>query len=141
MPPHLADQIRRQAESAYPEEGAGLLLGTIAGAGRRSLERVLPLENHWEADGRRRRYRLEARDLLAAEDLAEQAGLEILGVFHSHPDHPAAPSAFDLEAALPYYTYLITRVDAGAAGDSQAWRLADDRTRFDEEPIHWLPNA
>jgi proteasome lid subunit RPN8/RPN11 len=59
----------------------------------------------------------------------------ILGIFHSHPDHPARPSAFDLDQALPFYTYLIVRVETGAAREQRAWRLAEDRSRFDEEPV------
>ena len=131
----LSETIRRHAEAAYPEEAAGLLLGTVEGQDRRRIDQVIPLSNTWESDGRRRRYRLEPRDLMAAEDRAEEDGRMILGIFHSHPDHPAQPSAFDLEQALPFYTYLITRVEAGAAGESRAWRLADDRSRFDEEAL------
>jgi proteasome lid subunit RPN8/RPN11 len=135
LPTALADEIRRLAEAAYPEETAGLLLGTIQDGDRRLIERVIPLANRWEAGARDHRYRLEPRDLIAAEDSAEGAGQMILGIFHSHPDHPPQPSVFDLEQALPFYTYLITRVDSGAAGESRAWRLAEDRGRFDEERL------
>ena len=87
------------------------------------------------------RVRLEPRDLIAAEDQAEQEGLMILGIFHSHPDHPAQPSAFDLDQALPFYTYLIIRVDSGAAVESHAWRLAEDRSRFDRETLDLLTDS
>jgi len=140
LPAALADEIRRHAETAYPEETAGLLLGTIEGGDRRHIERVVSLTNRWEAGARDHRYRLEPLDLIAAEDGAEEAGLMILGIFHTHPDHPAQPSAFDLEQALPFYTYLITRVDSGAAGESRAWRLAEDRSRFDEETLDLRSN-
>lgn len=133
--PVLAGEIRRHAERAYPEEAAGLLLGRIEDGDRRHIEQVLPLANRWEADARGHRYRLEPRDLMTAEDRAEQEGLTTLGIFHSHPDHPAQPSAFDLDQALPFYTYLITRVDSGAAVESRAWRLAEDRSQFDEETL------
>jgi proteasome lid subunit RPN8/RPN11 len=133
--PDLAEEIRRHAEAAYPEEAAGLLLGTIEDGDRRRIAQVIPLTNRWEAGARDHRYRLEPRDLIAAEDRAEQEGLIILGIFHSHPDHPAQPSSFDLEQALPFYTYLITRVDAGATVESRAWRLVEDRSRFDQEAI------
>jgi len=139
----LADEIRRHAEATYPEEAAGLLLGTVEDGDRRRITQVISLANHWEAEARHHRYRLEPRDLIAAEDRAEQEGLMILGIFHSHPDHPAQPSAFDLDQALPFYTYLIIRVDSGAAVESHAWRLAEDRSRFDREildlPAHNLP--
>jgi proteasome lid subunit RPN8/RPN11 len=134
----LVDAIRIHAEAAYPEEAAGLLLGGVEGGDRRRITQVLPLANRWEADARGRRYRLEPLDLIAAEDLADAQGLMILGIFHSHPDHPAQPSAFDLEQALPFYTYLITRVDSGAVVESRAWRLTDDRARFEAEPLDLL---
>ena len=135
----LIDEIRLRGERAYPEETAGLMLGKIDDGDVRRVERIMGLVNRSEAEARTHRYRLEPRDLMAAEDQAEQAGQVILGVYHSHPDHPPAPSAFDLEQALPFYTYLITPVDSGAAGESRAWRLAEDRSRFDEETVHWLP--
>ena len=138
LPPALADEIRQHAEQAYPEETAGLMLGRIEGGDQRLVERVVPLANRWQDGGRERRYRLEPRDLMAAEDQADRDGLAIVGVFHSHPDHPAQPSGFDLEQALPYYSYLITRVDRGAAAESRAWRLAEDRSRFHEEPLRSL---
>jgi proteasome lid subunit RPN8/RPN11 len=70
-----------------------------------------------------------------AEETAEQDGLTILGIYHSHPDHPARPSAFDLERALPFYTYLITEVRSAAAVENRAWRLAEDRGSFEEESL------
>jgi proteasome lid subunit RPN8/RPN11 len=135
----MVGQIRRHAEEAYPDEGAGLLLGSVESGDRRRIARVVSLANRWEAGARHHRYLLEPRDLMAAEDRAEMEGLLIVGIFHSHPDHPAQPSAFDLEQALPFYSYLITRVDSGTVVESRAWRLADNRSRFDEEPLE-LPS-
>jgi proteasome lid subunit RPN8/RPN11 len=139
LPPDLAVQIRRNAEAAYPDEGAGLLLGSVESGDRRRVARVVPLTNRWEAGARHQRYLLEPRDLMAAEDRAEMEGLLIVGIFHSHPDHPAQPSAFDLEQALPFYSYLITRVDSGSVVESRAWRLVEDRSHFDQEPLE-LPS-
>lgn len=65
-------------------------------------------------------------------------GLDIVGVFHSHPDHPNRPSQFDRDWALPWYSYIITSVSAGKAVESRSWRLADDRTNFTEEDIEIL---
>jgi len=135
LPPGAADDIRRHAEAAYPDEGAGLLLGFVEAGDYRRVAQVVSLANRWETGARHQRYLLEPRDLMAAEDRAEIEGLTIVGIFHSHPDHPAQPSAFDLEQALPFYTYLITRVDSGTVVASRAWRLAEDRTRFDEETL------
>jgi proteasome lid subunit RPN8/RPN11 len=127
--------VRDHGERAYPDEGAGLLLGHLEADDIRHVTHWRPLENRWDAAGRKRRYQLDPRDLMRIEDDAERDGLAVLGVFHSHPDHPPRPSAFDLEHALPYYSYLITSVDSGAAGESRAWRLADDRSEFAEEAI------
>ena len=69
------------------------------------------------------------------EKQGRQAGLDVLGFFHSHPDHPPDPSGFDLEQAWPYYSYLIVSVMHGKAADARAWRLAADRSRFEPEPI------
>jgi proteasome lid subunit RPN8/RPN11 len=131
----LADAIRRHAEQAYPEEAAGLMLGIVETGGQRRVAQVVPLANRWEDGGRHHRYRIDPRELMAAEDRADRDGLTIVGIFHSHPDHPAQPSAFDLDQALPFYSYVITRVDGGRAFESRAWRMSDDRNRFDEETL------
>jgi proteasome lid subunit RPN8/RPN11 len=133
LPPALADEIRRHAERAYPEETAGLMLGAVEDGDRRLVDKIVSLANRWEAQGRHHRYRIEPRDLMEAEDRADREGLTIVGIFHSHPDHPARPSSFDLDQALPFYSYLIVRVDRGASVESRAWRLTEDRSRFDEE--------
>jgi proteasome lid subunit RPN8/RPN11 len=141
LPSAVIGEIRRAAEQAYPEEAAGLLLGTLEDGGLRRIGEVVSLANRWESGARDHRYRIEPRDLMAAEDRAEQSGLMTLGIFHSHPDHPAQPSVFDLEQAFPFYTYLITRVDRGSALESRAWRLAEDRSRFDEEALEVAEQA
>jgi len=63
----------------------------------------------------------------------------VVGFFHSHPDHPASPSAFDLEHAWPYYSYLIVSVGRGRVADARAWRLATDRSRFEPETLEPSP--
>lgn len=119
---------------AYPEEGCGVLLGRDAD-GTRVVERAIPLENT-QGETRERRYLLAPEQILAAEREARSAGLDVVGFFHSHPDHPAIPSAFDREHAWPFYTYLIASVRGGAVADAQAWRLAEDRASF--EPEHMI---
>ena len=118
---------------AYPEEGCGVLLGRDQDA-TRTVERAISFDNV-HADERERRYLIAPEQFLAAEKEARDAGLDVVGFFHSHPDHPAAPSAFDLEHAWPFYTYLIVSVRNGAVADAKAWRLADDRSRFDPEEL------
>lgn len=134
IPAQVLGEIHAHGEALYPEEGAGLLLGSIDGD-HREARRVLPMPNHFEPDERGHRYRLDPQETLQAEQLAEQLGLEVIGVFHSHPDHPPAPSQYDLEWAVPWFVYLITSVVDGAASDSRVWRMMEDHSRMVEEVL------
>lgn len=118
---------------AYPEEGCGVLLGREAQGGR-EVERVIEFENVRE-DSRNNRYLIAPEQFLAAEREARTSGLDVIGFFHSHPDHPSRPSAFDLEHAWPWYSYLIVSVERGKVKDAHAWRLTDDRSRFEPEDL------
>ena len=89
---------------------------------------------------RERRYTIDPRDYLRLERLAGETGLAVVGIYHSHPDHPAVPSEFDREHALPYFHYLIVAVEAGRAGDFACWVLTEDRGSFEREP-HRLDDA
>jgi proteasome lid subunit RPN8/RPN11 len=134
----LLQQIHADGQAHYPEEGAGLILGTREGDLRVAVA-LIPLANNFESESRQRRYLLSARDMLEAEDKADQMGLEILGVFHSHPDHPALPSDFDRGWALPHFSYLITSVLAGLAVESTVWRLTDNRQEMIQEELKIIP--
>lgn len=133
LPTRVAAEIHAELCRAYPEEGCGVLLGT-EGSGRRDVVRAVPLGNQRE-DSRGNRYVISPEQFLAAERAARRDGLDVLGFFHSHPDHPARPSAFDLEHAWPWYSYLIVSVERGRAGDTTAWRLLEDRSRFAPEAV------
>jgi proteasome lid subunit RPN8/RPN11 len=134
IPVDVMRQIEQHGESAYPEEGAGFLIGSDGAA--RKVEAIFRLENAREQDARRNRYLITAEDMLTAEREAERQGKDIVGVFHSHPDHPDRPSSFDQEWALPWFSYVITTVDTGRAVESRSWKLRDDRTAFEEEQIN-----
>lgn len=134
IPQELLDKIHAHAESTYPDEGAGLLMGRIEN-GQREVLSILPVNNAREVAARHHRYLITAEDMLHGEKVAEERDQQILGVFHSHPDHPDRPSEFDREWAIPWYSYLITSVKDGRAVGSTAWRLADDRDGFIEETI------
>lgn len=134
IPADLLRKIEAHGEKAYPEEGAGLMLGTSQG-GDRQVQDLLFLENAREETARHNRYLITAEDMLQGERKAEQKGLSIIGIFHSHPDHPNRPSEFDREYAIPWYSYLITTISAGKSAGSRSWRLEDDRARFSEEQI------
>lgn len=130
----LLEHIHRFGEAAYPDEGAGLLLGISDGA-KKQVKAVLPLSNSREDSARYNRYLLTPQDYLHGEQEAARLGLDVLGVFHSHPDHPNRPSEFDREWAMPWFSYLITSVQAGAAAGSRSWLLSEDRQAFSEEII------
>ncbi len=134
IPIKVMDEIHTHGEKLYPEEGAGLILGSTEGD-HREARRVLPMPNHFKPNERGHRYRLDPQEILQAEELAEQLGLEVIGVFHSHPDHPPAPSQYDLEWAVPWFIYLITSVDRGAANKSRVWRMSEDHSRMVEEVL------
>ncbi len=127
----VRDRIRRHAESGYPEEVCGGLLGE-AGAGEVRVIDAVPMSNV-RPDERRRRYRIDPGAVLGLENQAAATGVQVVGYYHSHPDAPAVPSEFDRESAWPWYIYLIVSVESGRAGVARAWRLAESRERF--EPV------
>jgi len=131
----LLEEIHSHGEESYPEEGAGFLLGSADTTSRRVTE-ILTLANAREDSARHNRYLLTAQDTQHAEEEAEKLGLDVIGVFHSHPDHPNLPSEFDREWAMPWFSYIITSVHSGKAIQSRSWRLSDDRSDFEEETIH-----
>lgn len=134
LPEELMDKIHAHGEETYPEEGAGLLLGREEGDCRVIVD-ILPLPNSREDSARHNRYVITPQHLFEGEKQAEARGLDIIGVFHSHPDHPNRPSEFDRTWAVPWFSYIITSVKQGQAVGSRSWRLADDREKFNEEQI------
>lgn len=138
---HISDEILKQiqahGEAAYPEEGAGFLFGSEINETRR-VTSFMGLDNSREDGARHNRYLLTADDYLKGERQAIQLGLDVVGVFHSHPDHPDIPSEFDRDWALPWFSYMITSVQGGRAASSRSWRLSEDRTRFEEETMEQL---
>src|SRR5207247_2424708 len=83
----------------------------------------------------RNRDRIDPESFRRAQERLDRDGLEVIGVYHSHPDHPPAPSAFDREHAWPWLSYAIVAVAQGRAGELKSWVLADDRGAFGEEAI------
>jgi proteasome lid subunit RPN8/RPN11 len=132
----LLSKIHTNGEQAYPEEGAGFMLG--ADGEERAVLALYPLSNAREDAARRNRYLFTAADYLKAELEADRLGLILIGVFHSHPDHPNQPSEFDRDWAQPFFSYVITSVRSGKALESRSWRLVEDRSEFHEEQIHLI---
>jgi proteasome lid subunit RPN8/RPN11 len=127
-------RIRAEGEKAYPNECCGFVLGRTEGGVRRA-DTVLPVENAREAGEKYHRFVITPEDFMRAERDAAKGEREIFGIYHSHPDHPARPSDYDKEHALPFYSYLILAVKAGKAAEMTSWELADDRNQFLEEEI------
>ena len=126
--------MRSHAGADYPDECCGGLLGSQNGPGVRVIERAAAVTNGRNEE-RTRRYVIGPDEVRTLEREAAAAGLELLGFYHSHPDHPAEPSAFDRDHAWPWYTYIILPVAAGAPGAARAWRLREDRAGFTEQQI------
>ena len=130
---HL-DKIRQHGEQTFPEECGGLLLGVLEGE-TRVIREILPLENV-RKDSRHNRVEISPLAYAKAEREAAKKGLGVWGYYHSHPDHPAIPSGFDLDHA-PFieWSYLIVSVREGTAQEIRAWNVRADRSQFDEEEI------
>lgn len=123
----------RHAQMSYPEECCGVLIGR-SDAGSTYVERVLSVGNERQ-DSRHNRYLISPETVLAAHKEARSLGLDVVGYYHSHPDHPARPSDFDREHAWPGISYLIVSVQNRKVAEARSWRLADDRESFEEEEI------
>ncbi len=148
--PQLIQVMHTAVEQTYPEEGCGLLLGRLAPPETSTLAdpvdppiadqrikvvmEVVPAANVWQPEGmdafpdepdlsRRRRYAIAPQVLLQTQKAARQAGLEIIGIYHSHPDYPAIPSEFDRKFAWSTYSYIIISVTHGHSTDLTAWTL------------------
>jgi len=130
VPARLIEQMNTHVEKAYPEEGAGFLIGEAG-----EVREILALANSREDGARHNRFLFTPQDYLQAEWKADELGLSLIGVFHSHPDSPNIPSEYDREWAQPFFSYIITRVDHGKAVNSRSWRLLEDRSKYEEEKI------
>jgi proteasome lid subunit RPN8/RPN11 len=135
----LLHQIHRHLESGYPNEGCGVMLGQngivteVVSADNQRTD--LPATG---GESARNRYLIGPLIYLKIEREADKRGLQVLGIYHSHPDVAARPSQFDLDHAWPDFSYLIISVVKGKAVESNSWRLRDDRSAFDQEAVEIL---
>jgi proteasome lid subunit RPN8/RPN11 len=135
-PFHLSE-IHNYLESAYPQEGCGLLLGRIESAFT-TVHQVITAANVWHSTTEtdrslHDRYEIDPSAMLAAMKSARETHLEIVGIYHSHPDHPAIPSECDRSLAWAQYIYVICSVDRGSVCATTAWQLdgqLDDDAQF-----------
>lgn len=132
LPETLADEIRRHGEAAYPAECCGALIGRVEADGK-EVVRLAAAVNRRTDDPHR--YLIAPDDLQRLEREVRAAGLELVGYYHSHPDHPAAPSAFDADHAWPWYSYVIVRIDRGRGAELASWVLCDDRPQMLPESL------
>jgi proteasome lid subunit RPN8/RPN11 len=128
--------IADHARETYPEECCGFLLGTTTDDETRVL--ALRRAQNERTSERRRRYLIGAESVLAVHREARSGGRSIVGYYHSHPDHPAAPSPFDLEQAWPDAVYLIVTANPDGPAECTAWRLDRDRRTFDSVPLQTI---
>lgn len=144
----LRGQMRAMGEGAYPNEGCGIFLGTFGdevevvevrqGTNLRAADDPgdLPPEQDDREHSARDRYVLDPRDILRAEKEARERGLEVVGFWHTHPDHPARPSQYDADHAWPEYVYLIMAIHGGKQVDLNAFVLRrEEPPEFGPEPI------
>ena len=138
LPQTLFDEIERHGRDAYPEECVGALIGTVAAGGTaRTVQRLFPIDNR-SGDNRKRRYLVSPLDYLAAERAADSAGNTLLGFYHSHPEHPAEPSATDLDLAQPNFVYIIVSIRRRRERrDARGRRFLLDSREPASSPTNW----
>jgi proteasome lid subunit RPN8/RPN11 len=129
----IREGLGREALASFPDECCGFLLGTENQAADRQVTRLLPVQNSLPGD-KRRRFFIAAQDYLRAEKRAAEENLLLLGVYHSHPNHPAVPSEQDRVAAQPYFSYVIIAVLQDSISDIRSWKL-DGMDQFQEESV------
>jgi proteasome lid subunit RPN8/RPN11 len=151
---HL-EAIRAHGARDYPNECCGILLGMAEDSSKQVIE-VVPLANlrhdpkraqellPLDEPGReseRNRFLIDPLEQLRVEKDARARGLDVVGYYHSHPDHPARPSTYDRDHAWPWYSYVIVAVERGAPNALTSWVLAEDRSHFEEEEILQLRSS
>lgn len=119
--------IMNHARSTYPEECCGFLLGK--GSDVRKIERALSAQN-MNRGSPKSRFNIDPMELVRADEEAQRSNMDLIGLYHSHPDAPAQPSLVDLENAWPWYTYLVVSVQNGEPRSVAAWLLSEDRATF-----------
>lgn len=129
LPAAVEAAIRAHGRETFPHECCGAMLGRDG-----VVHEAHPLPNTTE-EGPRRRFLVRPDDYRGAETRARETGFDLLGFYHSHPDHPAQPSQYDLDHAWPSFSYVIVSVMAGEDKLLTSWRLKEDRSAFDQEPV------
>ena len=132
----IEKSIREFGEQEYPNECCGLLFGKINSDKSKEITEILPISNAQNEENRYNRFLITPKDMIKGELYARKHNVDIIGFYHSHPDHPAKPSQFDLEHAWPVYSYIITSVINGKADVMTSWLLSSNRAKFENEEIN-----
>jgi proteasome lid subunit RPN8/RPN11 len=122
--------IRADGEKVYPNECCGFLIGEVDKAGVKTVKLAQSIDNARDDGEQYHRFLIKPEDMLRAEQTARSMKLDVIGFYHSHPDHPAAPSDYDKDHALPFYSYVIVSVKQGKSEDLTSWELTPDRAEF-----------
>jgi proteasome lid subunit RPN8/RPN11 len=141
--------IRTHAAKDYPSECCGMMLGKADGDDK-TVSEIVPLKNlrhdptkaqellplaDQDKETDKNRFLIDPLDQLRVEKDARKRGLDVVGYYHSHPDHPARPSVYDRDHAWPWYSYVIIAVERGTPKDLTSWVLAEDRSAFGAESV------
>jgi proteasome lid subunit RPN8/RPN11 len=128
--------MQSHASSTYPEECCGLLVGVFGEEEKtKHVKEAKSMSNVFEKKERYHRFTIDPKEFMQAESAAEGRGLEIVGIYHSHPNAPAKPSEFDKTHAWPSLSYLVMELREGKIVETKSWLLKDDRTEFEPEKI------
>lgn len=131
----LLEAIIQHAQTEYPYECCGVLLGSYTKDGSKSVVEIRKLSNAKERSEQSNRYVISSEDLLHVELYARKNHKDIIGFYHSHPDHAAIPSTYDLAHAWPFYSYMIVSVIKGVAQDISISKLNKEGSSFESELI------
>ena len=138
LPAEWFNKIEQEGEAAYPNECCGILYGrdvNDGGATRRLVERLEAVRNEFESNEQYHRFLITPQTMMQAEKSAAATGQLVLGFYHSHPDHPARPSQYDLDHAWPFYSYVIVSIQKRQAADMTCWQLDEGANTFKPQQI------
>jgi proteasome lid subunit RPN8/RPN11 len=137
LPERILSEIRSHVAHVFPEECCGLLIGNFEeGVSTKTVMDSRRMQNVFAKEERYHRFTIDPKEFLKAENEAESRGLEIVGIYHSHPNAPARPSQFDIAHAWPTLSYVVVEARDSKAMDTRSWVLKEDRTDFVEEKIY-----
>ena len=133
IPSSVLREIYDHTESSYPNECCGLMIGTIDGDSH--FVRTFRKCGNLNTERARDRYEMDPMDMLRTQREFEKGPWDIVGIYHSHPDHPSRPSQTDTDRAWPGYSYVIISVQKGTVATANSWLLNEGEKKFYEEPL------